>query len=115
MGWLQARMDEAQTQAAARRGGAPAAPATASATSGVASTEGDADAEPQSPVRVTGTNRGNRAKRGKGGAYKTTKPPTANGTEAVHANGQEEAEAVPASGRAIVIPRKARPAANDGS
>ena len=115
MGWLQARMDDAQTQAAARRGGAPAAPATASATSGVASTEGDADAEPQSPVRMTGTNRGNRAKRGKGGAYKTTKPAAANGTEAAHANGQEEAEAVPASGRAIVIPRKARPAANDGS
>jgi YidC/Oxa1 family membrane protein insertase len=103
MGWVQSRMADAQAQAESRRGAAPAAATT---TNGATSDNQESKA-PASSVRVTGSNRGARAKRGKGGVYKSTKPATANG-EPSSGNGQDEAAPATGTGRAVVIPRKAR-------
>jgi hypothetical protein len=65
-------------------------------------------------VRVTGSNRGNRAKRGKNGVYKSTKA-AANGDAGSPADNGHEEPATTGSGRAVVIPRKARPASADDS
>lgn len=114
MGWIQSKMDDAQAQAMARRDGTPA-PAAATAAGGATGGSERAATTPSS-VRVTGANRGNRAKRGKNGVYKSTKATaTANGdAEPAAENGHAEPAAT-GSGRAVVIPRKARPATADDS
>ena len=92
MGWLQARMNDAQTQAMARSGAATPA------------TEDDsAETAPSSSVRVTGAS-GQRARRGKGGVYKNQKAPAAGGETA-----PEPKVVVPSNGKngAVIIPRKA--------
>jgi YidC/Oxa1 family membrane protein insertase len=108
MGWFQSKMNDAQAQAMSRRDGSPAT-AAAGATSGSAPAEAPALATASS-VRVTGTNRGGKAKRGKGGVYKRS---DSDGDD----TGDESAQAAPAAsgnGKAVIIPRKARSAATDG-
>jgi YidC/Oxa1 family membrane protein insertase len=113
MGWFQSKMDDAQAQAMARRDGTPATAATAPAAA--TATGGERAATAPSSVRVTGSNRGNRAKRGKNGVYKSTKA-AANGDAGSPADNGHEEPATTGSGRAVVIPRKVRPAsADDGS
>lgn len=109
MGWFQSKMEDAQAQAMARRDGTAPATATAGAANGSAPAE--APAETQSSVRVTGANRGGKARRGKGGVYKRAADAA---PEAAESGAEQAAPATSGNGKAIVIPRKARPAATDG-
>jgi len=106
MGWLQARMEEAQRQAEARRdetagGGAAVAEAAAPAT---AAGEVKAGARGRNP-RARSKPGSNRAKPGAGANSRAA----ANGHPA---NGAANGSAAPATGnsRAVIVPRKAKPA-----
>jgi YidC/Oxa1 family membrane protein insertase len=107
MGWFQTKMADAQSQAMARRDGP--ATATAGAANGSAPADAPAPATASS-VRVTGTNRGGKAKRGKGGVYKRTGSDDDSGEP----EADQAASATSGNGKAVIIPRKARPAASDG-
>lgn len=107
MGWFNDKMQDAQAQAQARRDGP--ATATVGSTNGTGPAAAPAVA-PASSVRVTGGNRGGKAKRGKGGVYKRAGDATASES----AEPESAAPAASSNGKAVIIPRKARPAATDG-
>jgi len=104
MGWLQKRMEAAQQQAETRRGG-----------SGV---QARADAETETIVETTGTTAAARATANRNGARRGkgrgNKPRSGATNAGKHGTEQPNATAQPAratgNSRAVVVPRKARPA-----
>lgn len=108
MGWFNSKMEAAQAQAQSRQAGTPAT-ATAGVSNGSAPSETAAPAA-SSSVRVTGTNRGGKAKRGKGGVYKRSDSADDN----AESDSDQAVAATSGNGKAVIIPRKARPAATDG-
>jgi len=104
MGWLQKRMEAAQQQAETRRGGS--------------GTQARADAETETIVETTGTTAASRAtsnrnsaRRGKGRGSKQ-RGGSASGAKAVPEPAPTNGQPARAMGnsRAVVVPRKARPA-----
>ena len=106
MGWLQRKMDEAQKQAMERAGTQPAATATEAAVVAV-------DSE---PVAKAGGN-GARARSRNGKTKKAKRPAGAAAAESVSAGSRAAGRANGAAGTpvpsgAVIVPRKAKPAAD---
>jgi YidC/Oxa1 family membrane protein insertase len=113
MGWLQARMEQAMSQ---QQGRAAASEEDAKASEAAGDAQARADAESRAIAGTTRPRRGNksrsgsqRAKAGGGNGTVSTRSGTAGSRAGAPLNGADTGHAE-GNGRAVVIPRKARPA-----
>jgi YidC/Oxa1 family membrane protein insertase len=113
MGWLQRKMDEAQKQAIERSGGQPASDGKPAGGSGRTDAV-EVDAAPAARASGNGASRGRTRNGKRKGGGKGAASTGSTGASA-RAQGRDNGAAVSAPAGAVIVPRKAKPVAQENS